>query len=1857
MLFCIPFLLVGCKTYVVPNVSFETLTSDTNSISYQLKIEDPSQAFTLKEVCLYLGDQKVRTVSEQQYTFTNLYSGIEYEIVVDYSYNVKKKQTVDESYKEKISTVAYQTPTVSFKNITSTRKQITYELDLQDPDNLVRLDVVSLLLDGVVIAKNYKLTDQVFASLLANHSYELKLEYHYDLNDGQGIIKKSMSQPVSTTSVIAPTLEITNLTPNETDVTFDIARNEPDEPLEIMSIELYAADTKVAALTDFSKLQFENLYADHDYQIIIQYCYDLEDGNATIEKTLTKDFHTKKIDAPVISWKGVQGASRFISFDYEISATKANISIQKISLYQAENLIDTITVEEEKYFDGLLSNHDYELVLDYQYDLLDGSGVHDGSIKKTVHTEAMTAPTISYDNELVLGDKDAISYGFNIQDPSQNLKIIKTELYDGTTLIQTNDGDKFRFENLLSVHSYTIKTYCEYDLNDGSASQSIVITADVTTTNYRLPVVTLSDVTASHQSVSFGVDIVDEDAILSISYYAVYDGEEEVQRTDLVDEPAIDGLLSNHDYTLKIFYSYDLHDGNAPVQKVISKEFTTLSYENPDFSISLDEIKKTEIFFTVLENDEHQLGSVTSVILKQAEQQVQTLENMTGNSFSLTQLLSNTDYTMEVVYTYDLCDGSGSHEISKTIDFKTLNKERPTLSVQDLVLGYEEISFDYLIDDIEGICVVDRASILDGTNIIQTTTTKKMTGLLSNHDYTLVITYHYDLNDGQGNIEETFETPVKTLERTVPTIEFVNVGNTLNRIYFDLAWNNPTDAVVTLTSVRLGSQTPIQTTELTGFIFEALASNTDYLITVSYEYDLHDGNGLQQGTSDQMMKTQAVEPVVEITSIVNTISYIEYTYEVSDPNEVCQIDSLTLNQFKDGEMVEVARMDGGLPTGQFRNLIMNQEYILVLTYSFDLNDSSGKVTRQITKYCNTYPFTIEIEAGQHANIASLHPTATFVEIPNEVMVEGKTYPVSKVLDEAALNHENLSSLKIQPGITLGTNAFVGTNKLSELSVSYDAWLQFKDWQLPRLKASLMKLGLLDGSALVDSELEGFTALKSVELADSILTIGKRALMGCEALENVSLSQAMTSIDDEAFMDCIALKSIVFSDTVSHLGVGVFKNCTKLASVVLPNNEAFNTIPNDFFYHSGIESLCLSDSITAIGESAYEGTALTEVDLPSRITDLGRRAFKDCRYLTIARLGDSIETINEEVFSGCRFLRDIVYADGVTTVLDKAFYGCQRLTYLVVPSPQITFVGDSVTEGSAVLGLYLKCSKEEEFAFTYQDANGRIPTAKHYYYSEIAPTELGINDLWHYKEGIPTVWPLIPTIRIKSVTHTSSTVSFKAVYDDPNKIGILKTAELVGTRNRYTLDYPALTDEFSEVASNQQYILTLVYEYDMGDGILKTTEATSDPLSLYQITYLKDETNFTCVMTGVTDELVDRLEIPSEVVDGNQTYQVVGIHDHACTMSKKLKTVVIPDTITSIGKEAFYGCVNLFEVIIGNGITTISEGAFSECSSLMKITIGKNVNEILANAFRKCSSLTEIRNLSSLNITLGSTEYGELGLYASSLILDEQTPSQLIESQDCIWQKKNDIWYLIRYLGKTTELALPSSITLNGEEVQSYWIGSRAFVDSTLKVNVTLPDSVVGMESAAFKGSGIVSVRLPQGLTTIPESCFEQCTDLKSVTWVQSIKTIGRFAFSGCRSLVLDVLPSEITSIGDEAFKNCEKAFTILSFSNQLKTIGIGAFYGIATLQYVQFNSGLEVDMQAFAQCSQLKYVVLQNSAYTFDGDAFMDSSLVEFYFYGTQEEFNDLQLVLDKPVYYYSATPAAGCWHYDQNYPVKYVGV
>ena len=219
-------------------------------------------------------------------------------------------------------------------------------------------------------------------------------------------------------------------------------------------------------------------------------------------------------------------------------------------------------------------------------------------------------------------------------------------------------------------------------------------------------------------------------------------------------------------------------------------------------------------------------------------------------------------------------------------------------------------------------------------------------------------------------------------------------------------------------------------------------------------------------------------------------------------------------------------------------------------------------------------------------------------------------------------------------------------------------------------------------------------------------------------------------------------------------------------------------------------------------------------------------------------------------------------------------------------------------------------------------------------------------------------------------------------------------------------------------------------------------------------------------------------------------------------------------------------------------------------------------------------------------------------------------AKIIEGGNNGYYTSNDVIgnYAFEGCSGLTSLTLPTGITS---------IGYGAFIGCSGLTSLTLPAGITKIGSSAFSGcSGLTSLTLPDGITSIGYCAFHGCSGLTSLTLPDGITSIGSRAFKYCSGLTSLTLPDGITKIGDEAFNGC-RGLTSLTLPDCITSIGSRAFNGCRGLTSLTLPAGItKIGDEAFYGCSGLTSLTLPDGITSIGDKAFKGcSGLTSIYVY------------------------------------------
>ena len=402
---------------------------------------------------------------------------------------------------------------------------------------------------------------------------------------------------------------------------------------------------------------------------------------------------------------------------------------------------------------------------------------------------------------------------------------------------------------------------------------------------------------------------------------------------------------------------------------------------------------------------------------------------------------------------------------------------------------------------------------------------------------------------------------------------------------------------------------------------------------------------------------------------------------------------------------------------------------------------------------------------------------------------------------------------------------------------------------------------------------------------------------------------------------------------------------------------------------------------------------------------------------------------------------------------------------------------------------------------------------------------------------------------------------------------------------------------------KQFIQNLIVALITLCATLPAVAADGDDFTYDGINYtVISEADKTCKTkdggSSAGPKVTGNIVIPETVLNGNESYTVVGLGDKAFSNCFELTSIELPNTITTIGERAFFWCDGLTKIVIPNSVISIGKEAFYWCRGLSKIVIPNSVTSIGQYAFYLCSGLTEVVISNSVTKIEDHTFYCCEGL-SKIVIPNSVTSIGCSAFEDCISLK---------------EVVIPSSVTS---------IEYSAFKECSSLKEVIIPTSVTYLSTYAFDRCNLIKLAYPNTITSSFDSgnyisyptdatikdgviyshdetavYFASVKIEGSYTVPSSVTSIKRYAFYGCSGLTEAVLNNSLVSIGNNAFEGCT-GITELNFPNSLTSIGDFAFDGCSGLKKIKFGNSLRsLGQYTFDHCTGLTSVVLPPSLTT-----------------------------------------------------------
>ncbi len=655
------------------------------------------------------------------------------------------------------------------------------------------------------------------------------------------------------------------------------------------------------------------------------------------------------------------------------------------------------------------------------------------------------------------------------------------------------------------------------------------------------------------------------------------------------------------------------------------------------------------------------------------------------------------------------------------------------------------------------------------------------------------------------------------------------------------------------------------------------------------------------------------------------------------------------------------------------------------------------------------------------------------------------------------------------------------------------------------------------------------------------TVLKRTLACCLAvilmLTGVPLA-SFSGIDPANFKDFFGFKAS--AATWENLTYEVFDGEATITDCSTSISGAY-TIPSTLGGYP----------VTSIGYRAFSGcTGLTSITLPDSVTNIGADAFYGFSGLTSITIPDSVTSIGVQAFAFCTGLTSITIPDSVTSIGNYTFMHCTGLTSITIPN-SVTSIGSDAFYDTA-----------------YYNNNSNWENDVLYFGNHLIKAKDSISGAYDVKDGTKTIADSSFSVctGLTSITIPDSVMSigYDAFYGCTGLSNItipdsVTSIESYAFQNCTGLMSATIGNGLKQISYGIFNGCTGLTRIEFGDNVRKIDGGAFESCTnLTDIIVSKNNSIFhsdgNCLINTAKKELI--LGCKSSVIPQDGSVEIIG--DYAFKGCTGLINLTVPDSVMSIGRDAFYdtawynshhdGDVYAGKVYYrykgsmpDNTCITLNEGtkgiadyAFEHCTGLKGISIPDSVLSIGDYAFYGCSELT------SIIIPNGVTSIEDRAFQNCYQLSSISIPNSVIKiGEDAFdntqWlnnQSDGDVYIgevYYKYKGKMPD---KTSITIRDG---TKCIADLAFFECSDLINVDISSSLINIGVGAFYGSSLSSVTIPYGVKDIDAVAFAFCDSLESIIIPNSITSIGEGAFAHCISLLSTTIPSSVTNIDEYAF--------------------------------------------------------------------------------------------------------------------------
>ena len=717
--------------------------------------------------------------------------------------------------------------------------------------------------------------------------------------------------------------------------------------------------------------------------------------------------------------------------------------------------------------------------------------------------------------------------------------------------------------------------------------------------------------------------------------------------------------------------------------------------------------------------------------------------------------------------------------------------------------------------------------------------------------------------------------------------------------------------------------------------------------------------------------------------------------------------------------------------------------------------------------------------------------------------------------------------------------------------------------------------------------------------------------GNTAITSVTIPASVVSVGARAFQVCHSLTSIVIEDSETPL--------KWLGGMYMPLYNMSTSSSYDVYLGRNLEvsdvrcyfpfatSVTIGDKVTTINESLFQNAAkLGRVTIGSGVTSIGANAFQgtgtgtdvETQYIS---MGNNVTTIGANAFQGCSKLTEITLPDVLTDIPECAF-GNTGLTSITIPA----------SVGSVGKCAFQLCNSLS--SITIEDSETPLRWLGGTYYTPL----FNMNNASSYTlylgrdlftEGDACYFPYATSVTIGDKVTTIN----ESLFQNAAKLGRVTIGSGVtsiganafqgtGTGTDVETQYISMGNNVTTIGANAFQGCSKLTEITLPDVLTDIPECAFGNTGLTSITIPASVGSVgKCAFqlcNSLSSITIEDSETPLRWLGGTYYTPLFNMNDassYTLYLGRDLSTegdacyfpyatsVTIGDQVTAINSKLFQSATKLESVTLGSGVTAIGSYAFNGCSLLSSVdfTNATKLASIQERAFNNCDAITDITIPASVT-TIESNAFWSMDAAINVTIEDSETPLTL----NC-----GGSFYTIFEANPSITAYVGRNILRTGNYANQHVFDSQL-------TSVTIGPKVTAIgDKEYYDCDGLLTVSGMENVVNIGSEAFRSCNNLTSVELGTKLTTMGDYAFKDCQRLESIVIPGTLKKTPTEAFENCF-ALASVTLNEGIEEIGNGSFYDTDALTEITIPASVKKVGRAPFHCNNtqvMKRMIIADS--------------------------------------------------------------